>query len=169
MIQNEHPASDSYSSLRIRPATDVDRPHLILLINAAYSIETFFAGTRTDEDRLAAMMRKGVVLAAEDGNGQLLGCVYTEVRGKRGYIGQLAVDPARQSRGLGMRIMASAEEHLRHQGCEAVDILVLSLRPELPPIYRRHGYVETGVEEFHSLRPLKPGNECHCIVMVKQL
>jgi len=34
-----------------------------------------------------------------------------------------------------MRIMEAAEEHLRHQGCEAVDILVLSLRPELPRIY----------------------------------
>jgi predicted N-acetyltransferase YhbS len=169
MTQNERLSSDPDSSLRVRHATDADRSRLILLINAAYSIETFFAGTRTDEDRLAAMMRKGVVLAAEDGNGQLLGCVYTEVRGKRGYLGQLAVDPARQSRGLGMRIMAAAEEHLRHQGCEAVDILVLSLRPELPPIYRRHGYVETGAEEFHSPRPLKPGNECHCIVMSKQL
>jgi ribosomal protein S18 acetylase RimI-like enzyme len=169
MTQNDRLSFDPYSSLRIRPAADADRPHLILLINAAYSIETFFTGTRTDEERLAAMMRKGVVLAAEDGSGRLLGCVYTEVRGKRGYIGQLAVDPARQSRGLGMRIMAAAEEHLRRQGCEGVDILVLSLRPELPPIYRRYGYVETGVEEFHSSRPLKPGNECHCIVMSKEL
>jgi hypothetical protein len=68
-----------------------------------------------------------------------------------------------------MRIVEAAEEHLRRQGCEAIDILVLSLRPELPPIYRRHGYVETGAEEFHSPRPLKPGAECHCIVMSKQL
>ena len=169
MPQNDHLATDPDSSLRVRPATDADRPHLILLINAAYSIETFFTGTRTDEDRLAAMMRKGVVLAAEDGNGRLLGCVYTEVRGKRGYLGQLAVDPARQSQGLGMRIMAAAEEHLRHQGCEAVDILVLSLRPELPPIYRRYGYVESGTEEFHPTQPLKSGAECHGIVMLKRL
>jgi predicted N-acetyltransferase YhbS len=169
MTQNERLSSDPDSTFLVRLATEADRSRLILLINAAYSIETFFAGTRTDEDRLAAMTRKGVVLIAEDGNGRLLGCVYTEVRGKRGYLGQLAVDPARQSRGLGMRIMEAAEEHLHHQGCEAVDILVLSLRPELPPIYRRHGYVETGAEEFHSPRPLKPGAECHCIVMSKQL
>jgi predicted N-acetyltransferase YhbS len=169
MTQNERLSSDPDSSFRVRLATDADRSRLILLINAAYSIETFFAGTRTDEDRLAAMMRKGVVLTAEDGNSRLLGCIYEEVRGKRGYLGQLAVDPARQNRGLGMRLMEAAEEHLHHQGCEAVDILVLSLRPELPPIYRRHGYVETGAEEFHSPRPLKPGAECHCIVMSKQL
>jgi len=79
------------------------------------------------------MMRKGEILAAEDDNRRLLGCVYVEVRGARGYLGQLAVDPARQGRGLGMRIREAAEEHLRRQGCEAVDILVLNLRPELPP------------------------------------
>jgi predicted N-acetyltransferase YhbS len=169
MNQNKSHAAHSDASLYLRPATDADRQHLIPLINAAFSIETFFEGTRTDEGRLAEMMRKGVILAAEDHNRQLLGCVYTEVRGSRGYLGQLAVDPARQSRGLGMRIMEAAEEHLRHQGCEAVDILVLNLRPELPPIYRRHGYIETGTEEFHSSRPLKSGTECHCIVMSKQL
>jgi predicted N-acetyltransferase YhbS len=169
MTQNDRYASDPDSSFLVRLATDADRPRLILLINAAYSIETFFTGTRTDEDRLEAMMRKGVVLAAEDGNGQLLGCVYTEVRGGRGYIGQLAVDPAHQCKGLAIRLVAAAEEYLRRQGCEAVEITVLSLRPELPPIYRRHGYIETGAEEFHSPRPLKPGNECHCIVMSKQL
>ena len=159
----------SLNEIYIRPAVAADKPRLIPLINSAYSIETFFEGTRTDEERLSAMMQKGVILAAENGDGQLLGCVYTEVRGKRGYLGQLAVDPAHQSRGLGMRIMEAAEEHLRRQGCEAIDILVLSLRPELPPIYRRHGYIETGTEEFHSSRPLKPGAECHCIVMSKKL
>ncbi len=169
MNQNESRTTQSDASLHLRPATDADRPHLIPLINAAFSIESFFEGTRTDEARLAEMMRKGEILAAEGDNHQLLGCVYTEVRGARGYMGQLAVDPARQSRGLGMRIMEAAEEHLRRQGCEAVDILVLNLRPELPPIYRRHGYVETGTEEFHSSRPLKAGTECHCIVMSKQL
>jgi len=169
MTQNDRLSSDPDSFLRVRLATDADRPHLILLINAAFSIETFFEGTRTDEERLAAMMRKGEILAAEDDNRQLLGCVYTEVRGARGYLGMLAVDPARQGRGLGMRIMEAAEEHLRRRGCEAVDILVLNLRPELLPIYRRHGYIETGTEEFHPSQPLKSGAECHSIVMLKKL
>ena len=82
---------------------------------------------------------------------------------------QLAVDPVHQCKGLAIRLVAAAEEHLRGQGCEAVEITVLSLRPELPPIYRRYGYVETGTEEFHPTQPLKSGAECHAIVMVKQL
>jgi hypothetical protein len=47
---------------------------LIPLINAAFAIETFQEGKRTDEARLAVMMRKG-------------------------YLGQLAVDPAHQCKG----------------------------------------------------------------------
>ncbi len=169
MTQNGRLSSDPDSSLRVRLATEFDRPRLIPLINAAFAIETFLEGTRTDEERLAAMMQKGTILAAEDAAGELLGCVYTEVRGARGYLGQLAVDPAHQCKGLASRLVAAAEDHLRRQGCEAVEITVLSLRPELPPIYRRYGYVETGTEEFHPTRPLKSGAECHCIVMVKRL
>ncbi len=156
-------------SLRCRLATPADRPRLIPLINAAFAIETFLEGTRTDEERLAANLRKGSILLAEDGGGRLLGCVYTEVRGERGYLGQLAVDPAHQGAGLGRRIVEAAEEHLRKQGCEAVDISVLSLRPELLPIYRRYGYVETGTEEFRMARSLKGAVECYCIVMSKEL
>jgi ribosomal protein S18 acetylase RimI-like enzyme len=169
MTQNDRLTSDPDSSLRVRLATEADRPRLIPLINSAFSIETFLEGTRTDEERLAAMMQKGTILAAEDSAGRLLGCVYTEVRGKRGYLGQLAVDPAHQGKGLAIRLVAAAEEHLRRHGCEAVEITVLSLRPELPPIYRRYGYVETSTEEFHPTQSLKSGVECHGIVMAKRL
>jgi ribosomal protein S18 acetylase RimI-like enzyme len=159
----------SSPSLCVRLATDTDRALLIPLINSAFSIETFLEGERTDEESLAAMMREGALLAAEDGDGQLIGCVYTELRGERGYMGMLTVDPARQRSGLGSRIMEAAEKHLRSQGCKAVDILVLSLRPELPPIYRRHGFVETGTQQQGLHRTLKPGVECHFIVMSKDL
>jgi ribosomal protein S18 acetylase RimI-like enzyme len=169
MTRNKTLSSERDSPVRVRLACHADTSNLIPLINSAFSIEAFLEGTRTDEERLAAMMHKGEVLAAEDGDGRLLGCVYTEVRGARGYLGMLAVDPAHQCKGLASRIVAAAEEHLRRRGCEAVDITVLSLRPELPPIYRRYGYIETGTEEFSPSRALKSGAECHCIVMSKQL
>ena len=155
--------------LRVRAAASADIPRLVPMINSAFAVETFFDGTRTDNARLAAMMRKGTILIAEDAGGELVASVYTEVRGARGYLGMLAVDPAQQGRGLGRLMMEAGEEHLRQQGCEAVDITVLNLRTELPPIYRRLGYVETGTEEFHPSAPLKPGVECYCIVMSKKL
>ena len=157
-------------SLHFRAATAADAPRLISLVNSAFSIETFLEGTRTNDERLAAMIEKGELLVAENGSGELLACVYTEVRGSRGYLGQLAVDPAHQGKGLGRRMLEVAEDQLRAAGCEAVDIVVLSMRPDLLPIYRRFGYVETGVvEDFRPVRKLAPGVECHGIKMSKQL
>ena len=141
----------------------------MLLCNAAFAIETFLEGTRTDEERLAAMMQKGEILIAENEEGELLASIYTERRGNRGYLGMLAVDPSHQRGGLGQQMLAAAEDRFRTQGCEAIDISVLSLRPELPRIYRRYGFVETGTEEFTMSRELKDGQKCHCIVMSKQL
>jgi ribosomal protein S18 acetylase RimI-like enzyme len=169
MTKKVSSAPELVSTLVIRPATDADRPRLIPLINSAFSIETFLEGDRTNEESLRAMMRKGDLLAAEDCDGRLVGCVYTEVRGERGYMGMLTVDPARQRSGLGTRIMEAAEEHLRRQGCKAVDILVLNLRTELPPIYRRHGFVETGTQKEGLHRTIKPGVDWHFIIMSKEL
>jgi ribosomal protein S18 acetylase RimI-like enzyme len=155
--------------LQIRTATLDDRPRLIPLINAAFSIETFLEGTRTDESGLAEMMRTGEVLVGEDMAGRLLCAVYTELHGNRGYLGMLAVDPAHQGTGLARRIAAAAEDRFRASGCDAVDITVLNLRPELPRIYRRFGYAEVGVEECKITQPLRAGGQCHSIHMTKRL
>jgi ribosomal protein S18 acetylase RimI-like enzyme len=153
----------------MRLAVPEDGPRLIALINAAFAIETFLEGTRTDEERLAALMHKGEIILAEDHSGHILASIYAEIRGDRGYLGMLAVDPAHQRSGLGKQMLAAAEKHFRARGCEAIDITVLSRRPELLPIYRRLGFVETGTEEFRMSRTLKDDQECHCITMSKQL
>jgi ribosomal protein S18 acetylase RimI-like enzyme len=163
------PDGDSLPFLRIRPAVAEDRPRLIPLINAAFSVETFLQGPRTDERRLTESMEKGTLLVAEDDDGRVLASVYTELRSGHGYMGMLAVDPACQRAGVGRRMLLAAEEHFRAHGCTAVEIAVLSLRPELLPIYRRMGFLETGTEEFVYPYPLAPGLECHCIVMEKPL
>jgi len=169
MTHSATPSSDLESTLVVRPATDADKARLKQLVNSAFSIETFLDGTRTNEESLAAMMQKGAILTAEDGDGRLIGCVYTEIRGTRGYVGMLTVDPAHQGRGLGTRIMKAAEEHLRSHGCVAVDIIVLSLRTELPPIYRHYGFVETGKKPYDLGRTITTGEDCHFIVMSKDL
>jgi GNAT superfamily N-acetyltransferase len=166
---NDDRESNAAQEICVRNAVAADRPRLIAMINSAFSIETFLEGTRTDDERLTAMMAKGSILIAEDGDGRLLASVYMERRGARGYLGMLAVDPAHQGLGLARQLVAAVEDRFRRQGCGAVDITVLSLRPELLPIYRRFGYVETGAEEFKPSRPLRPGVQCHCIVMSKGL
>jgi ribosomal protein S18 acetylase RimI-like enzyme len=81
----------------------------------------------------------------------------------------LAVDPERQGEGLGRRMIAAAEDHLRRAGCSHIDISVLNLRTDLPALYAKLGYVATGTEEFRLSRPLKAGVQCHAIVMSKTL
>ncbi len=175
MAHSEPNAAGSGRSLRTRLAprillaTAADRPRLIPVINAAYSVEKFLGGTRTDETRLAAMMEKGSILMAEEDSGRPVATIYVELRGGRGYMGLLAVDPERQGMGLGWRMMQEGEAWLRQHGSEAVDIIVLNLRPELLPLYRKFGFVEIGTEPIQLSRPLEAGFECHGIVMSKKL
>lgn len=161
--------SGSVDHFEIREATAEDQTALIALINSAFSVETFLQGTRANEQRLSAALENGAILVAEGGDGRIMASIYTELRGKSGYAGMLAVDPRHQRSGLGQQMMRAAEERFRRHGCDAVDITVLSLRPELLPVYRRFGFVETGTEPFHDAHRLAPGLECHCIVMRKPL
>jgi ribosomal protein S18 acetylase RimI-like enzyme len=138
------------------------------VVHAAFAIETFIDGTRTDEEGMAEMISHGEFLVAEDG-GRIVACVYVEQRGERGYFGMLAVDPALQGMGLGRAMVEAAESYSKEQGCIAMDIAVLSLRPELLPLYQKLGYVITGTEEFHPSRPLEEGVACHSIIMSKKL
>ena len=75
--------------------------------------------------------------------------------------------PDRKGTGRGRTLVAAAEDHLRGLGCVGVDITVLDLRTELPPFYRRLGYVETGTAPFPD--PERTTRACHLIVMSKAL
>jgi ribosomal protein S18 acetylase RimI-like enzyme len=139
------------------------------MINAAYSVESFLEGTRTDSAQLAANLKKGTILVMAAEDGRPAACVYTELRGQSGYLGLLAVGPDHQGLGLARLLFEAAEEHFRQQGCTAIEIVVLSLRTELFPIYRRFGFVETGIDTFSVPRALKEGAKCHCVIMTKTI
>lgn len=135
--------------LRLREAGAEDVPALVSLINAAYQVEAFFlAGPRTSAAEVEEMRRSGGFLLAEQEDKGVVGCVYVGRRGERGYFGLLSVDPALQGRGLGRRLVAAAEERLRHQGHREVEILVVDVRTELLPFYDGLGYRRVGDEPF---------------------
>lgn len=151
----------------LRTARPADVGAVTAIINAAYQVERFFIdGDRTSEDEVRRYMAKGAFLVAEE-DGRPAGCVYVEQRGDRGYFGLLAVDPAQHGKGLGRTLVEAAEERLRRAGCIAMDISVVDLRTELPPFYRRLGYVETGTAPFPD--PEKATRPCHFILMSKPL
>jgi GNAT superfamily N-acetyltransferase len=77
------------------------------------------------------------------------------------------VDPARQHRGLGRRLIDEAENHARAGGCRIMDLRIVSVREELPPFYRRLGYVETGTAPFPA--EIKSKLPCHFVLMSKPL
>ena len=160
-------SSQQDESVALRVAFIADIPALVRLINAAFVEEQFvFEGDRIDAGETRSFMESGKFLVAEDAAG-FAGCVYLEIRDGRGYLGLLAVDPARQGTGLGKKLVAAAEEYFRTSGCGAVDLRVISQRTPLPPFYRRLGYEEDGTAPFSpSSQPKVPG---HYIIMSKRL
>ena len=152
----------------LRFAGEPDIPALVALVNAAYQVEKFFkVGERTDEAELRDLLGKGRFLLLEEDT-KLIGCVYVEQRGDRGYFGMLAVSPDRQKQGIGTRLIAAAEEFFREQGCREVELTVVDKRTELPPLYERFGYRVTGTAPFPAdLMPVKM--PCSFVVMSKAL
>lgn len=164
-----HAAEPSNPSVNIRIADSDDISGMIAMINAAFVVENFIEGTRTDPQRMSTLMHKGEFLVAQDDNAKILGSVYVEIAAERGYLGMLAVDPNRQGTGLGRKLVQAAEDHCRDRGCTYMRLTVLSQRLPVLSFYRKLGYQEAGNEEFRPSRPLKAGIECHGIVMMKQL
>ncbi len=157
------------SKLKFRLANAADISAIISVVNAAFAVEQFLEGTRTDPERMEHLMSEGQFLVGEDESGRIVASAYSQLRGDRGYLGMLAIHPSRQGSGLGRPLIEFGEKYLRQHGCKFADLTVLSLRTELPPIYRHWGYTEIGTDEFHPSQPLKPGFECHCINMAKPL
>jgi GNAT superfamily N-acetyltransferase len=154
--------------VEFRFATEADTEALVPLINAAFQSEKFFkVGERTDAAEVSAHLKSGRFLLLEDEAG-IAGCVYIEVKGERGYFGLLAVDPARQRSGIGRRLIAAAEEFCREQGCRFMDITIVNLRTELPPLYEKLGYRITGTAPFpEEQMPVRV--PCSFILMEKEL
>ena len=130
----------------LRHATSDDVGSIVILVNRAFAIESFFkTGDRTDEAGIRELLQHGPFLLLTEGDNLIAG-VHVELRGERIYIGMLAVDPAKQKLGIGARMMREAEDFGRSAGCKFADLRVVSVRPELPLIYHKLGYVENGVE-----------------------
>jgi predicted N-acetyltransferase YhbS len=154
--------------IKTRTADSADAENISHLVNAAFRPERFFIDAdRTNPEKVRALIEKGKFLLAEDG-GKLVGCVYVELRGDRGYFGLLAVDPARQRAGMGSSLIDAAEEYCRAAGCRFMDLTIVNLREELPGYYRRRGYVENGTLPFPDDQH-PPKMPCHLVKMSKPL
>lgn len=127
-------------------------------MNAAYRGESsrkgwtteadYIDGQRTDVASLLADLKAkplARVLILQEG-GQLIGAVWLEPvpGGRAWYLGMLTVDPDRQARGVGRRLLAGAETWVRAAGGTRVRMTVVSIRDTLIAWYERRGYALTG-------------------------
>ena len=154
--------------MQIRAAEPADAPIIARLVNDAFRSERFFTDAdRTNPEKVTALLQKGrFVMLFEDG--MLAGCVYTELRGDRGYFGLLAVEPQRQRSGIGARLIAAAEQHCRAAGCRFMDLTFVNVRQELPAYYQRFGYIESGTLPFPADQ-VTPKVPVHLVRMSKTL
>ena len=143
----------------MRRASAADVPALARVINRAYSVEEFFVhGPRVDEEGVRDRLNKptGAFLVIDDDEpGQLAGAVYVELRGERGWFGLLSVDPDRQKRGLGKKLVQAVEAHCRAAGCIHLDLDTVNVRLELPAFYSALGFAPFGTSPFPEHVKLK--------------
>jgi len=150
-------------TVRIADAADV--PRLVSLLNVALAMERdFMDRERIYPTEVVAYMKTGTYIVLDGADAALDACMYLEQRGDRMYLGMLAVNPARQGSGLGRRLMTLAEQRTAAAGCHALDIRVVNLRTELPPFYRKLGFVDNGTEPLTDPTLKKPA---HFIRMTK--
>src|SRR5260370_3476763 len=122
-------SSPNDKNISIRVAMSGDVPDPVRLINAAFIVEQcVLEGDRINAEETQSFMETGKFLVAEDSTG-FAGCVYVEARQGRGYLGLLAVHPARQGAGLGRKLLAAAEDYFRTSGCSALALPGISPRP----------------------------------------
>ena len=109
----------------------------------------------------------------QDGRRVLLGCIQVEQHGDDAYIGMLAVDPDRQSGGVGKLLLQSAETYaVGVFGCSTAIMWILAGRTELLSWYERMGYKLTG--ETKPFLPPESGvvalvDDLHFQVLKKEL
>jgi len=152
---------------KFREARSSDAEAVARLVNTAFLVEQFFIERdRTNPATVRRLMEKGKFLLAEDG-ANLVGCIYMELQGERGYFGMLSIEPSRQGKGVGHQLVDTVEKYFRDAGCKFSDLKIVDVRTDLHTLYHRWGYADTGTAMYDDPTPTKI--PVHFILMSKPL
>ena len=135
-----------------------DHPAIVAIVNRAYRGTGDHRGWNSEADLIAgdrvtlAHLRQDLVISPQarlmvhrDTDGRVMACVRIEPKdGDDWYFGMLAIDPTAQAGGLGRRMLAAIDAHIRERGGRRVRITVINLREALIAWYERRGFVRTG-------------------------
>jgi len=139
-----------------RAATAADIPAVVALVESAYRGESglrgwttethLLDGQRTDaQDVGEAITRPDSLVLLAEFDGTLVSCCHLEKQDGAAYFGMFAVDPSRQTGGIGKQVIAEAERVARARwGVDRMRMTVIVQREELIAFYERRGYVRTG-------------------------
>jgi len=144
------------NAIKLRTAVKEDIPELGRVIQFAYrggkpqrswtNEDKVVAGIRITVEELESLVAstdKVVILAQM--NEEIVGCVLVEKEAEEAHIGMLAVDPDKQSFGIGKTLLAAAEKHACNSfACTKSVMTILCGRDELMAWYNRAGYSDTG-------------------------
>ena len=91
---------------------------------------------------------KGALLLAERA-GEIVGCVFAQVKGDALYIGKLAVRPGLQGAGIGRKLVDAAREEARRRDLPMLELQTRVELVENHATFARMGFVKTG-ESAHE-------------------
>lgn len=150
--------------------TQADDSHvdsLVELVNSAYRGDSskigwtteadILGGQRIDAEGIQELINKEdsvILIAEDDDNGDLLGCVHLERQNTQCYLGMLTVDPSLQNKGIGKMLLTESEALAQFWDCTSIFMTVISVRTELIAWYEKHGFRKTGEK-----KPFPYGNE----------
>lgn len=131
----------------IEPATAAHCPDLVDLIHRAFAA---YRGRLVPESGAHAETAASLVTALEKGaafravrEGHLVGCIFTEVRPDRLYLGRLAVDPAARGQGIGLALLQAAEGFARDRGLPHLELGVRLVLLDNIRLFQRAGFIIT--------------------------
>ncbi len=138
--------------MKLEQANKNDAPAINALLNIAYRGEKGWSteidlveGERSHVSHVEAAIEQNIFLIYKEEN-VIIGCICLESKGNDAHLGQFAVHPDHQVKGLGNLLLKAAETHAKQTLKSQQFILsVLSKRLELIAFYERRGYQRTGV------------------------
>jgi len=101
-----------------------------------------------DAAALAEKSHAEILMIAEQ-DGELVGCVFARTEPESVYLSKLAVDPDRQGRGIGRRLMEEAEDLARDLGRRVLELDTRIELVENHQIFAALGYAKTS-EHAHE-------------------
>ena len=147
--------------MSITKAILADAAELTQLVNSAYRGESsqkgwtseahLLGGIRIDEAAMTEYLLDPAttILKYTNEDGQIIGCVYLQIRKQKLYLGMLTVSPTLQTNGIGRQLLHEAELLAHQMNCSAIFMTVITTRHELIKWYERRGYRATGkIEPF---------------------